>query len=90
MFNIAENSVLTSALSNEIATIPQGARTIDIVNTGSTTITYIGNSPQGLISLTPVGIVTSQAYSFGDTGKPYPAITIDCTGGGEAEISVVY
>jgi 2-amino-4-hydroxy-6-hydroxymethyldihydropteridine diphosphokinase len=28
--NIAEGSVLTSALSNEIATIPQGARTIDI------------------------------------------------------------
>jgi hypothetical protein len=88
--SVAENSVLTSALSNEVATIPAGARTIDIVNTGSTTVTYIGNSPQGDIPLTPVGIAQNQAYSFGDTGKPYPAITIDCTGGGEAEISVVY
>jgi hypothetical protein len=89
MFNVAENSVLTSALSNEVATIPAGARTIDIVNTGSTSITYIGNSPQGNIALTPVGIATSQAYSFGDTGKPYPSITVDCTGS-SADISVVY
>jgi hypothetical protein len=87
--NIAEGSVLTSALSNEIATIPQGARTIDIVNTGATSITFIGNSPQGQIPLTPVTIATTQAYSFGDTGKPYPSITIDCTGG-SADISVVY
>jgi hypothetical protein len=87
--NIAENTVLTSALSNEIVVIPQGARTIDIVNTGTTTIFYTGNSAQGSIPLTPVGIVESQAYSFGDTGKPYPAITVDCTGG-TGEISVVY
>jgi len=87
--NISENAVLTSALSNEIVVIPQGARTIDIVNTGSTTIFYTGNSPQGSIPLTPVGIIQKQAYSFGDTGKPYPAISIDCTGG-TAEISVVY
>ena len=87
--NIAENSVLTSALSNEIVTIPQGARTIDITNTGGAPITYMGNSPQGLISLTPVSIVVDQAYSFGDTGKPYPAIVVDCTGS-SADISVVY
>lgn len=87
--NVSEGSVLTSALSNEIAVIPQGARTIDIVNTGGVAITFIGNSPQGSISLTPVTIATTQAYSFGDTGKPYPAITIDCTGG-SADISVVY
>jgi hypothetical protein len=87
--NIAEGSVLTSALSNEVAIIPQGARTIDIVNTGATSITFIGNSPQGLIPLTPVTIATLQAYSFGDTGKPYPSISIDCTGG-SADISVVY
>ena len=87
--NIAEGSVLTSALSNQIAIIPQGARTIDIVNTGGSAITFIGNSPQGLIPLTPVTIATTQAYSFGDTGKPYPAISIDCTGS-SADISVVY
>lgn len=87
--SVAENSVLTSALSNQVVVIPQGARTIDITNTGSTTIYYIGNSSQGAVPLTPVGILQNQAYSFGDTGKPYPAITIDCTGG-TAEISVVY
>ena len=87
--NVGQGSVLTSALSNEIAVIPQGARTIDIVNTGGSAITFIGNSPQGLIPLTPVTIATTQAYSFGDTGKPYPAISIDCTGS-SADISVVY
>ena len=87
--NVAEASVLTSNLSNEIAVIPQGARTIDIVNTGGSALTFIGNSPQGLIPLTPVTIATTQAYSFGDTGKPYPAISIDCTGS-SADISVVY
>jgi hypothetical protein len=87
--NVSEGSVLTSALSNEIAVIPQGARTIDIVNTGSSTITFIGNSPQGFISLTPVSILSTNAYSFGFTDKPYPAITIDCTGG-SADIVAVY
>lgn len=87
--NVSEGSVLTSALSNEIAIIPQGARTIDIINTGGATISFVGNSPQGLIALTPVSIAVQQAYSFGDVGKPYPPITIDCTGS-SASISVVY
>lgn len=87
--NVGESSVLTSALSNEIAIIPQGARTIDIINTGGTSISFIGNTPQGLIALTPINIGVSQAYSFGDVGKPYPQITIDCTGS-SASISVVY
>lgn len=87
--NISEASVLTSALSNEIATIPQGARTIDIVNTGGSSITFLGNSPQGLIPLTSVTIATSQAYSFGDVSKPYPAIIIDCLGS-SADIVAVY
>jgi hypothetical protein len=87
--NVAEGSVLTSSLTDEIVIIPQGARTIDIINTGNSPITFKGNSSQGLINLTPVTIATTQAYSFGDTGKPYPAITIDCTGG-SADISVVY
>jgi hypothetical protein len=87
--NISENTVLTSALGNEVAIIPQGARTIDIVNTGGSAITFVGNSPQGNIPLSPVTIGVAQAYSFSDTGKPYPAITIDCTGS-SADISVVY
>ena len=28
-------------------------------------------------------------YRYGDTGKPYPSINVDCTGG-SADISVVY
>lgn len=87
--NVGEGSVLTSALTNEVAVIPQGARTIDIVNTGGTDITFIGNSAQGNISLTPVSISVLQAYSFGDVGKPYPSITINCLGS-SADISVVY
>jgi hypothetical protein len=87
--NVAEGSVLTSVLSNEIVIIPQGARIIDIINTGNSPITFQGNSSQGSINLTPVTIKSSQAYSFGETGKPYPAITIDCIGG-SADISVVY
>ena len=87
--NIAENSVLTSALGNEIAIIPQGARTIDIVNTGGASITFLGNSSQGSLTLSYVSVAVSQAYSFGDVGKPYPAITIDCTGS-SASIVAVY
>jgi hypothetical protein len=87
--NVSEGSVLTSSLSNEIAIIPSGARTIDIINTGGSTITFIGNSSQGSISLSAVSILSSNAYSFGFTDKPYPAITIDCTGG-SADIVAVY
>jgi hypothetical protein len=87
--NVSEAMILTSALSNEIAVIPQGARTIDIVNTGNIDITFIGSSSQGGITLTPVTIGVLQAYSFGDVGKPYPNITIDCIGG-SADISAVY
>lgn len=87
--NIAEAQVVTSALSNEIAIIPQGARTIDIVNTGGSVITFLGNTPQGALALNYVSIATTGAYSFGDVGKPYPAITIDCTGS-SADIVAVY
>jgi hypothetical protein len=87
--NISEASVLTSVLSNQIAVIPQGARTIDIVNTGGAIITFLGNSPQGSLSLNYVSIAVTGAYSFGDVGKPYPAITIDCTGS-SADIVAVY
>lgn len=87
--NVGEGSVLTSSLSGDVFIIPQGARTIDIINTGADIITFEGNSRQGLIALTPVTIAVGQAYSFGDVGKPYPAITIDCRTS-SADISVVY
>ncbi len=87
--NVSEGSVLTSSLSGSVFVIPQGARTIDIINTGASAITFQGNSSQGAIALTPVTIGVGQAYSFGDVGKPYPAITIDCSSS-SADISVVY
>jgi hypothetical protein len=74
--NVSEGSVLTSALTNEIVIIPQGARTIDIINTGGNNITFIGNSGQGLINLTPVTIATTQAYSFGEKDMYIPIIFV--------------
>ena len=41
--SVGEGSVLTSSLTNEIATIPQRARTIDLVHTGASIITFIAN-----------------------------------------------
>jgi len=87
--NVSEASILSSALNNGIFVIPQGFRTLDITNTGGAGITFIGNSPQGLIPLTSVNIGVTGAYSFSDIGKPYPAITIDCTGS-SADIVAVY
>lgn len=87
--NISEAVVLTTSLSNEVAIIPQGARIIDIVNTGGSIITFVGNSSQGSLNLNAVSVAVSQAYSFGDVGKPYPSISIDCTGG-SADVVVVY
>ena len=87
--NISEAVVLTTSLSNEVAIIPQGARIIDIVNTGGSIITFVGNSSQGSLNLNAVSVAVSQAYSFGDVGKPYPSTSIDCTGG-SADVVVVY
>jgi hypothetical protein len=87
--NVSEASVLTTNLTNEIAIIPKGARTIDIINTGSSTIYFLGDSSQGALTLSAVPIETTQAYSFGNVSKPYPNIVVDCTGS-SASISAVY
>ena len=87
--NVNEAQVLTSSFSNEVFVIPQGARTIDINNTGGSNITFLGNSNSGSLILSPVAIATSQGYSFGDIGKPYPSITVDCIGS-SCDINVNY
>ncbi len=88
--NVSEAQVLTSSFIDEVFVVPQGARTIDINNTGTTAITFLGNSNIGTLVLSPITIAQSQGYSFGDIGKPYPNIIIDCTGGGSCDINVNY
>lgn len=87
--NVGEATVLTSSLINQIVSVPQGFRTLDITNTGGASITFLGNSPQGTIPLTPVTVGVTSAYSFSDVGKPYPSVIIDCTGS-SADIVAVY
>ena len=87
--SVNEAQVTTTTGSNEILTVPQGARTIDIKNTGGSSITFVGNSSAGALTLQPVTIGTTESYSFGDVGKPYPSITVDCTGS-SCDISITY
>jgi hypothetical protein len=87
--SVNEAQVTTTTGSNQVLTIPQGARTIDIKNTGGSSITFIGNSPNGSLVLQAVTIGTTESYSFGDVGKPYPSITVDCTGS-SCDISITY
>ena len=87
--NVSEAQVLTANFSNEIFVIPEGARTIDINNIGLLTITFEGNSNSGALVLSPASIVIGESYSFAYLDKPYPNISIDCTGS-VCEISVTY
>tara|TARA_B110000503_G_C6869152_1_gene297888 strand:- start:60 stop:347 length:288 start_codon:yes stop_codon:yes gene_type:complete len=94
--NVNEANVLTSqytfSLVNTGFTIPQGARTIDMYNISPTTekVYFIGNSSQGLLTLSAVSIASGQNYSFPDLGKPYPAIPITGDVNAVIEISVTY
>lgn len=87
--NVNEAQVLTASFSNQVFVIPQGARTIDINNIGTATITFEGNSNSGALVLSPASIVIGESYSFAYLDKPYPNISIDCTGS-VCEISVTY
>jgi hypothetical protein len=87
--NVSEAQVLTANFSNEIFFIPEGARTIDINNIGLLPITFEGNSNLGNLVLSPATIVVGESYSFAYLDKPYPNITLDCTGS-ICEISVTY
>lgn len=72
--------VFTTVLNNEVFTIPEGARTIDLYNSGGANATFIGDTPRGGKNPTAVSLIPAQAYSFGNLGKPYPAIQINATG----------
>lgn len=93
-FLVNQASVLTTEvefdLSTTSITIPQGARTIDILNTSplpALNIEITGNQAQGTLTLLPVIVAQNVAYSFVDLGKPYPAITV--SGGAGAIVNIV-
>jgi hypothetical protein len=73
-------SVFTTTLNNEVFTIPEGARTIDLYNSGLGSATFIGDASKGGKTPSPVTLVSTQAYSFGNLGKPYPAIQVRALG----------
>lgn len=79
--SIVDNvSVFTATLNNEVFIVPEGARTIDLNNVGGAGGTFTGNASRGGKSPSAVTLASGVAYSFGNVGKPYPAITIDATG----------
>lgn len=73
-------SVFTTTLNNEVFTIPEGARTIDLYNSGGASASFVGNANKGGKTVSAVSLISTQAYSFGDLGKPYPAIEITALG----------
>jgi len=96
-FLVNQASVLTSEvvfdLSTTSITIPEGARTIDILNTSTLPplkIYITGNQAQGTLTLGQVEISQNVTYSFVDIGKPYPAITIEGDNGAIANIVACY
>ena len=70
-------AVFTTILEFEEFEIPEGARTIDLYNSGKGDAFFIGNSSKGGKSSSSVTLASGQAYSFGNLGKPYPAININ-------------
>lgn len=93
-FLVNQASVLTTEVEFDLGTtsivIPQGARTIDILNTSpfsSLNIEITGNQAQGTLTLLPVIVAQNVTFSFVDLGKPYPEITI--SGGAGAVVNIV-
>jgi len=96
-FSVNQASVLTTEVAFDLLTtsivIPQGARTIDILNTSpfsSLELEITGNQAQGTLTLLPVIVAQNVTYSFVDIGKPYPAITISGGAGAIANIVACY
>lgn len=96
-FLVNQASVLTTEVEFDMllesVVIPQGARTIDILNTSplpSLNIEITGNQAQGSLTLTPVIIGQNVTYSFVDLGKPYPEITVSGGSGAVANIVACY
>jgi hypothetical protein len=93
-FSVNQASVLTTEVEFDMLVtsivIPQGARTIDILNISTSSTLFVqitGNQAQGTLTLLPVFVEQNVSYSFVDIGKPYPAITIE--GGAGAIVNIV-
>jgi len=78
--SVTNSAIFTIVLDDETFVLPQGARTIDLFNSGLAKGFYKGNISKGGLSSSFVGLLEGQAYSFGDVGKPHPAIEIDARG----------
>jgi hypothetical protein len=96
-FSVNQASVLTTEVEfTTLVTsivIPQGARTIDILNISTSSTQFvqiIGNQGQGTLTLLPVYVEQNVSYSFVDIGKPYPAITIEGITGAIVNIVACY
>jgi hypothetical protein len=96
-FSVNQASVLTTEVEFDMLvtsiTIPQGARTIDILNISTSSTQFVqitGNQAQGTLTLLPVYVEQNVTYSFVDIGKPYPAITIQGNNGAIANIVACY
>jgi len=96
-FSVNQASVLTTEVEFDMLvtsiTIPQGARTIDILNISTSSTQFvqiIGNQAQGTLTLLPVYVEQNVSYSFVDIGKPYPAITIEGITGAIVNIVACY
>ncbi len=87
--SVTNSGIFTTVLDDEIFVLPQGARTIDLFNSGLGKGFYKGNISMGGMSPSFVGLLEGQAYSFGDVGKPHPSIQIDATGT-KIEITAIY
>jgi hypothetical protein len=94
---VNQTSVLTTEVEFNLDTtsivIPQGARTIDILNISplsSLNIEITGNQAQGTLTLLPVIVNQNITYSFVDLGKPYPEITVSGDSGAVANIVACY
>ena len=70
----------TYKITNETFTIPEGARTVDLKNTGGANGTFKTGSKLKSKTAEPVTLQAGEAYSFGDLGKPFPEIELDATG----------
>ena len=70
----------TANLVNDKLTIPIGARTIDLINTGENPATFQGVAGVGDLPSAPVILPEGGAYSFGDVNKPYNIIVVNAVG----------
>jgi hypothetical protein len=86
---VNEAEIFTQVFTENF-TLRQGARTIDLYNSGGGTVTFTGNQTQNNNASEPVNLVAEQAYSFGDLGKPYPPIDFVVPLGTSLEIVATY